>query len=267
MIDENGCIFSSRDIAYATLLNSLYTSLDLLMDTEGKQRLELFLPVVAVVDEDGIYLYYLKENTESDKKLERVWTERIPYEVNYHGTQYEFTLSGKAISFDEESNKIIESGLTQELEALRLDTISSVIEQNISEYINQHNHIARQYGIQYEFHVSLTDDSFNQRSITNPSLLVMFQGYPLLGKDHVYDFFSFAGASIRKNDYYIVTQKDWYYQYHRKDCKTLNKIQEKVTDIEEIICNSKKECAKYGAFPCPDCMDSAGDYSYLQEVH
>lgn len=265
VVDENGCIFSSRDVAYTTLLNSLYTALDLNLDTEGKERLKLYLPVVAIADEDGLYLCYYKDMLDNKKHLERIWSERIPYEAEYNGTQYQFTLSGKAVYLDEDANKIVENELPEEIEALRIDTISRVIEQTVMEYVNLHNKIAGQYGIQYEFHVSLMDNSINQRAITNPSLLVMFQGYPLLGKDKVFECFAFAGASVRKHNYYLVTKEDWYYVYHREDCKALKEELDKNPEIEEILCNSKKECAKYGAFPCPDCMDRTGDYSYLSK--
>lgn len=262
-IDETGCIFPSNNKAYATLLNSLYTSFDLNLDTEGKKRLELFLPLVAIVDNDGIYMFYYEEGHANGKHLERVWSERIPYEVDYKDEHYEFTLAGNMIWYDEEENLIIENNLSAEYENVRKDTISFIIEQSVSKYINQHNVIARQYGIQYDFQVPMMDNSFNSRAITNPSLLVLFQGYPLTGTDEVYQCFAFAGASLRKHNWYVLTKKDWYYLYHRNDCKVLQEIEQKSSVLEEIICNTKEECSSYGAFPCPDCIDFLGDYSYI----
>ncbi len=263
VIDETGCIFSSHDNAYTTLLNSLYTSFDLNLHTEGKQRLELFLPIIAIADNDGLYVFYYEEEHTKGKHLERVWSERIPYEVEYKEKHYEFTLSGNVIWYDEEENIIIESNLSAELENVRKDTISKVIEQSIINYINQHNTIAKQYGIQYNFQVPAMDNSLNSRAITSPSLLVLFQGYPLTGTDEVYQCFAFAGASLRKHNWYVLTKKDWYYLYHRNDCKVVQEIEENTLVSEEIICETRKECSSYGAFPCPDCIDLLEDYSYL----
>ncbi len=262
VIDENGCIFPSHEKAYTTLLNSLYTSFDLNLDSEGKQRLELFLPIIAIADNDGLYMFYFEEGNTNGKHLERVWTERIPYDVEYKERHYEFTLSGNMIWYDEEENLIIESNLSLEFENVRKDTISNIIEQSITKYMNQHNKIAKQYGIQYDFQVPMVD-SMSGRAITNPSFLVLFQGYPLTGTEEVYQCFAFAGASLRKSNWYILTKKDWYYLYHRNDCKVLKEIEEKELVSEEIICKTKNECSSYGAFPCPDCIDLLGDYSYL----
>lgn len=261
--DEYGCVYQSVSYAYEVLINSLSISLDLMMDKEGQQRLELFLPMIAVVDENGLYVSYLSAKDEFSNQLQRVWSDCIPYETDYENKHYRFYLSGTAQCTTKEGEEAVVVTLGA-LELLRKEVIATTIEKTISQYIMLHNRIAKAYGITYEFQIPAENNALYSRAITSPSLLVLFQGYPFQGTDEVYQSFAFNGASIKKRNYYLITKKDWYLLYHKSDCKTVSKEDGETTG-DEVICNTKEECASYGAFPCPSCVDLNEDYSYLTD--
>ncbi len=257
-IDEYGCVFHSISYAYEVFINSLSISLELMMDPEGRQRLELCLPILAIADEDGLYIGYLNR---TNGQLQRIWTDCLPYETIYDETKYQFYLSGTAVRTNKDGEEVL--FVTKgNLETLRKETIARTIEEKVSEYISRHNRIANQWGMRYEFHIPAENNAQYSRAIQNPSLILLFEGYPLKGTDEVYQCFAFTGASIKKRDSFLITKKDWYLLYHKPNCTTL--IEEGYTE-EVTLCHTKEECASYGAYPCPNCVDLNGDYTYLTD--
>lgn len=251
-MDENGYVIDYGNNAYDTMMNSLYASLDLMIDPAGCQRLQLFIPFFAIADEDGLYVYSIQEKRE-EAKLTHTWSDRIAYTAVYSGIVYEFTLSGYAITYEEGipiKTKITDPDMIQ----FAFETISQTIEDTTQYYVNHHNRIARQYGVQYEFYVPSLDTSQEQRSITSPSVLVLFQGYPMVGTQETYQCFAFAGASLKKIDWFIVMQEDWYYTYHQEGCTKLDLLREMTGEMGERIGRTKKECAQMGAYPCRECI-------------
>jgi hypothetical protein len=98
-------------------------------------------------------------------------------------------------------------------------------------------------------------------------MLVLFQGYPLVGCEEVYNCAAFGGATLIKKDWYILTEKEGYYLYHNQDCEVLIDYQAKNPDKEQIICSNKEECASFGAFPCEECFPSGKNYDFLGYIH
>lgn len=266
--DEQGRIINSGEEATAAFFRSIYASFNLLLDPEGEQRLQLYLPLIAIVDEDGIYFNYLAEQANGGTiQLVRTWSERIPYRYEDKDDIYEFTLSKEAWCYDTTNNlqEIIET--KDNLELRRVEIIKSTIEENIVSYMNAHNHIAQQYGIVYNFSLPVMDNSFYSRSIEKPTMLVLFQGYPLQGSEEVYNCAAFGGATLIKKDWYILTEKEGYYLYHNQDCEELIDYQTKNPEKEQIICGNKEECASFGAFPCEECFPSGKNYDFLGYIH
>jgi hypothetical protein len=121
----------------------------------------------------------------------------------------------------------------------------------MNEYCNQYNTIAKQYGITYHFGMPIIDNSEWSRSIDNPSIIVLFQGYPFgNGADNTYNRFAITGARINKKNRYYLEQKDWYYLYHKEDCIKLKG--EGLFLLSEPY-YSIQECVKKGAYACPVC--------------
>ncbi len=123
------------------------------------------------------------------------------------------------------------------------------ITKKMNYYVNQHNQIARNYGISYTFELPESAmDSFS-RTINDISLLAIFQGYPYgKGTDDVYSRFSVSGARLYKADRYQITKEGSLWYYHRASCS-------KVANPSAVLDSkgSRAECAALGAYACPDC--------------
>lgn len=266
--DEEGHIFSSGEEAISAFYHSMYASFDLFIDPDGKQSLELYLPVIAIVDEDGLYLNYLKEEVKNNSTcLVRTWTKRIPYEYCDTNLRFEFSLSKEAFCYDEQDLLVQVLPTTGDLELRRVETIQSTIEENLINYMNNHNYIAKQYGFIYEFNLPVFDNSFQARAINEPTMMMLFQGYPLEGCDEVYNGAAFGGASLVKKDWYALTKESGFYLYHNQNCEKRKNYQEEHKELEQIICKDKEECASHGAFPCPFCFPSGKNYDFLGYIH
>lgn len=250
--DDNGCVYHSITKAYDSIMDSLYASFDFMIDPEEQQRLQLSIPIFALADENGIYISYLKETQEHAGYLTRVWTECIPYRIELEGITYQFSLSG-TVTWEAEDGEITQIA-TDEMEELRKKTISEVIEKNLQSGITQHNRTAIQYGVTYQFHLPIADGALTgERSITKPSMILLFQGYAFGGSKELYECFTFSGVSLKKKNSYVITRSEDYLYYHKAECELLKEIED--GQAINVICHTPRECAENGAFPCVECID------------
>ena len=257
VLDEKNCIYSSKEQALTTFYQTMFTCLDLNMDSAGQLQLKLYLPCIAIVDTDGLYLCYWEYQVKTG--LYQTWSNRIAYTAETKHYQYEFTLGSLYRQYDKENGRWEEHEIeTESMMLLQKETICQTIETQLLTVANEHNLIASQYQIQYQFSLPAVDQSVFNRAIKAPSFLVLFQGYPLIGTDNVYERYVFCGASLHKSTGYVVTKKEWYYQYHLPTC-------EKIKDASELMyCRTKKDCALQGAFPCPHCIDQMEQYDFMK---
>lgn len=132
--------------------------------------------------------------------------------------------------------------------AYRQSAMIYEITKKMNYYVNEHNSIARQFGISYTFDLPESSmDSF-ARTISDVSLMAIFQGYPFgTGTSDVYSRYSVSGARLYKATRYPVIEESGRLTYHRSTCKKLDGVALVATYT------SKEECAGLGAYPCPDC--------------
>lgn len=214
-----------KRIVENTFSEALYLSLGMLNTSVEKLLLELYLPMLVLVEEDGAFFYYLQEEQRDGVvELQRCWTEKI-----------EFTC------FEE---------CTEEA---RRRIISATIEKTASEIISKHNYIAMQYGISYSFS---TPDFFRNATseMEYPVLLAVFQGWPLSpGEDIFYANCLDSGMFIQEKERYVIeiprNLKNSKRVFHKTFCSELKKAEaffvEEVTEHTAIY--------EYGAFPCDLC--------------
>lgn len=154
---------------------AIYVSMGYLESSVVQEFWRLYVPMLVLVEEDGAFFYYVQmQQAEGEKELHHVWTDKICF------------------SIPEECS-----------DAKKKSLIADVLEQKASEIITQHNHIALQYGISYQYYLPgfFQDTS---RLTEFPMLLVVFQGWPLTSSDSFfYDACFEAGVFLRykeKND-------------------------------------------------------------------
>lgn len=273
----------SKERAVNEFFASLYASLGIMDNPEKQEALKNYVPVISITCEDGYYLYYSDEYTDSDNYIyiSKRWTEKNPFYYEDQDFIYGFTLTDIITVYDK--NGLIDPTKEQSIFTLdyhdfmindiylnfrsnrpdsfllneesfyltRKGCIVSDIEESMSYYCNKHNSIAQQYGITYNFAMPVINNSEWIRSIDNPCMVVMFQGYPFGNDvDNTYNRFAIAGARIKKNDVYYLEQKNWYYLYHKENCPELKKSG--IYFLDEPL-YSVYDCTKKGAYACPYC--------------
>lgn len=209
-----------------TFFESLYISLGIFEEPEKQENLRMYLPMLALVEEDGVFFYHMVEkNNGKEVEIMHIWSEKIPY-------AYE-----KECSEQEKKKYIVRT-----------------LEEKASRIISNHNHIASQYGISYIFSVPefLVSTSEN---IEFPILLAVFQGWPLnVAGDVFYENCIDTGVYLQRVKQYIITGPEQlsepYFRYHIRDCPY---VEDKELAYTETV-SEEEAVIQYGAFPCDNCI-------------
>ncbi|HCL03507.1 MAG TPA: hypothetical protein DHW61_14045 [Lachnoclostridium phytofermentans] len=312
------CVALSKELATASFFQSMYASLGILEDEEQKERFMLSIPIITIIDYDGVYVNYCVKETMANGKtmLKRAWTEKIPYRYSDELFEVYFTLSDvitlnvwtgtsgkqnlselideedKEYGYIESMNQQNGDGYWihyQDLQrlskfsgyydknpsyfiwnetkflAVQRATVTETIEDIMKYYVDNHVEIAKEFGISYEFHLPLIDNSNWDRAIGECSIFVLFQGYPYQSTPkRFYNRHSFHAAEKRNNITYFLERKSWYLLYHKEECPDWISRKENALRngeiLEDILCESLEECSEYGAFPCLKCNSGYEGY-------
>ena len=279
----HGVVTTDKESAHRAFFDSLSASLGILDNPEAREELKNYIPMFAVLEEEGFSIYFEDEYMKPDGYTygTRTWTDSMPYSHSDTDFVYRFTLSGEVTIWDRNGlingtprmynatfNELKEDALYAKLRRVRPDSflfhrekfgivkqtavIESVTEQ-MRYYVNAHNEKAREVGIAYNFALPIFDNSLRSRSIDHPGVLVMIQGYPVdVAKHVVYNQYAFVGAQIyRQEPYYLSNEWGWHPVYHRRGCDVLSLVGEE-TFLDPIY--SVEECVKRGAYACTECI-------------
>jgi len=265
---------------------SLYAAMGITNNPEKQELIKNYIPVITITSEDGYYMYYSDEYKGSDNYTyySKRWSEKLPYYYEDDDFIYGFTLTDTLTIYDK--NGILDNSREQIIFTLdyhdlksdekysnfrskrsnsfllndesyylvRKESIITCIEDSLAYYCDQHNYIAQQFGITYNFAMPVVDKSEWTQSIDTPSMIVIFQGYPFRnGVDGTYNRFVIAGSGIKKKEMYLLEQKEWYYLYHKDNCSELKKDNSIILSetYDEVI-----DCVNEGAYACPLCISS-----------
>lgn len=277
-----GKIITNRQAAYEVFMDSMCASLGILDDPASREEIKNYIPMFAVLEEDGFSIYFEDEYKKPDGYTcgTRNWTDMMPYSYSDSDFVYRFTLSGEVVIWDRTGlingsprmynasiDELKADALYDNLRRIRPESflfheekfavvkqtavIESVTEQ-MRYYVNEHNEKAREYGIAYDFALPVFDNSLRSRSIEHPGVLVMIQGYPVdVVRQIVYNQYAFVGAQVYRQEPYYLTEWGWHPTYHRRGCSVL------ALAGEEALLNpiySVEECAKKGAYACTECI-------------
>lgn len=290
-----GSLTINKQRAVDDFFSSMYASMGILDNPEKQDLLKNYIPVITVTTDEGYYLYYSDEYKANDNYtyISKRWSEKMPYYYEDDDFIYGFTLTDIVTLYDKKglldptkgeqvltldyhdikNSEDYSSFRTQRPNSFLLNdeqyylnrkySIISCIENTMTYYCNRHNSIAKQYGITYNFAMPVVDNSEWIRSIDNPGMIVIFQGYPFgQGVKGTYNRFAITGARIKKNSVYYLEQKDWYYIYHKQDCPELER--------EGIIFSTEpyytiSDCVEKGAYACRECIKN-GVYAPTYDV-
>jgi hypothetical protein len=292
-VDENNKIIVNKEAAVNSFFISFHTCFGILSDKEQQEKLNLYIPVVAITMEDGYYVFYSDEYTGIDgyRTSCKRWSEKFPYSYEDDDFIYCFTL-GDIVSVYDKNNLLGKEGTqkvynmnyhdfqTEDLfsafrnsrpdsilldneayELIRKETIISCIEKTMAYFTSRHNKIAQNYGITYNFSLPVMSEEKWAPYLDDISMFVVFQGYPFGEQEgETYNRIVTAGAKVSKRTVYYIEQKGWYLIYHRENCPELKK---QGIILREEIYYDPLQCAQEGCYQCPVCFEHgiyASDY-------
>ena len=306
-VDSNNNLQINKDAAVDSLFMSLYSTFDVLSDKSAQAKLDLYIPVVAVTSENGFHILYSDIYTAEDGKTytTKRWSEKMPYYMEDDDFIYVFTL-GDIITIHEKKALLDPKGdqkthrvnykelstdpeyqnfrikksdsflLDDELfDEVRKGVVAKCLEEKMALYTSHHNEIAVRYGLTYNFALPLVSDDAWSPYLSEPSMFVVFQGYPYGGgTGEVYNRFFSVGSRISKNKVYYIEQVGWYLMYHLNTCSELLKDGKTPADTtntfyydediykdgivyyneERVPYYTEEACVQEGAYACPKCI-------------
>ncbi|NLK74028.1 MAG: hypothetical protein GX288_01905 [Clostridiales bacterium] len=289
-IGENNQLIVSKEKAIDSFYASLYTNFGILSDKGKQAELSMYIPIIAVTEEDGYYIYYYQEYISQDggSHISQRWSEKLPYYYEDEDFIYGFTLD-ENISLYDKNGVLGENGSVYKLNykevknvfptyftarpshfllseesfyLLRKGAIQECIESTMAYHTSLHNHIASQYGITYNFALPQMSEDIWMLYLDNLCMFVVFQGYPYGNEvGEVYNRIASAGAKISKDRTYYLEQVKWYLVYHISTCP---KLKENILLYDNKPYYSIKDCVAKGAYGCEICCPNeihAPDYT------
>lgn len=292
-VDDNNNIIINKDAVVNSFFMSLYSTFAVISDKENQEKLNLYVPVITVMQEDGYYIFYSDEFKGSDgcSYVANRWSEKFPFYYEDSDFIYRFTLGDVIHIYDK--NNLLSGGsdivsysmdyhdfqtdsafaafrtarpssflLNDELyNLIRKGTIMNCLENSMAYYTSRHNRIASLNGITYNFSLPSVNEEEWEAYLNDIGMFVVFQGYPFgNGIGETYNKVAAAGAKVTKNEVYYIEQKGWYFIYHRSSCSGLLKSGIILRD-EPFY--DPQECVKLGSYQCPVCFQNgiyAPDY-------
>ena len=189
--------------------------------------LNLYIPLMALVEENGCCFYSVKEvQTEQGTELIGSWSEEILF------------------SFPENCTEI-------EKESVRCD----LLEDKVTQIIDSHNCIAKQFGLHYVFSVP-EFFSDTEKGAGFPRFIVVFQGWPLDTWSGIrYANCLDAGVYLQKEEKYVVemprTLQHTFCYYHMDSC---DRLTENDRNLRTEYYTKTEAVENFGAIPCENCI-------------
>lgn len=275
-------LVSAEDAFFRALKTSLGTKIEY----DDDDILNIYVPLLVLVDTDGFYLNYLMEGTvDGAKSLERGWTECQPYVYSDEHYVYRFFLNDDIyIMRKSDPADVIKTTYTEAInnpslmtqlsgsvvfasadnfQAVKRATIAECIERGASRVINEHNFIASQYGVNVYYSVPSFFESYTP-ALEYPSFLAVFQGYPLSERAGLYyNNCTSSAAYITKAVTYTLELSNSITQpftlFHKTGCSYIGAS----GMVQDIKVSEEVAVKQYGAYACPHCFTEADGVAIL----
>lgn len=281
--DSGDVISLNKQFLLDQFYHTLFINLGCTADTVKQNAIKAYIPIVLLVDTDGFYIYYsdTASGVDGETLIAKNWTDKLTftYVEENGGRIFNFTLGNVVNVYDPNTNHVFNMDYQDlsklalfntddpdndcyrssllcdgDFDTIRRTTIINALTDSMTYYINQHNRVAKHYGFTYHFSLPYISDDDWARTIDDISMVAIFQGYPYVSDAPqlgYFNLYSIGGARIVKPDYYyIMADSRGTEYYHKKNCNRLSSADSSVWNHPY---ESPKQCAKKGAYPCPEC--------------
>lgn len=263
-VDSTGKL--NKDEAVRVLLNSLALNFGLeLEENYHRQILLSYIPVIAVIEEDGLSCYSFSQVVESGGvEVRSVWYPKVHFKEELTGYTVFYTLTDHITLINKATGRIHsgkrqdiyhkvslqELGNADDFDQRRRLVIIRTLEQELEAYVNRHNDYAKMFGITYSFQFPSIEEEEWQNTIDDVSMMLFIQGVPTGIENQVYNSYGLGGAKILKTSGFVMTGKleDATLTYHRESCDLVRE-----QDKKKELYDSPQHCALKGAYPCSSC--------------
>jgi len=174
----------------------------------AREKLEYYFPVLALMLQDGLYVWKLDENGKGKE-----FSEKIPYCLERETYRVSYTFEDIVVYEDKKRGTQLR-GLYQEVrkqypiqefsdeifDEMRRRTIISTITKELDQMLEEHNRFAELGGMNYYFSLPVIDMEEWYRTVDDVTMLCVFQGYPYHSRQlGTYHKTVLSGARIHKD--------------------------------------------------------------------
>jgi hypothetical protein len=247
---------ANKEEAVQTFFHTLYLNFNVEDDPYVQGTLQRYIPVMAVIDYDGYWIYAPEEysGTGGYTELKHVWKPKQPFAYkDASGNSLAFTLDDTVTAYDKAKNRwergrraAVASRVSIPLlnnadtfDSVRRTTIIQSLQKDLEFYINSYNAYSKQYGIAYTFTLPTISDEEWNNTVDDIGFLAFVQGMPL--GDKAYNKYALGGARIVKKPAIYGTVVNGIPYYYSSTCKF------SYTPKETF--GSEKEAAEHGYYP------------------
>lgn len=265
-MSKEGQAFSDPAIRKETI-EKFYKSLEVSFNTNGSADMNalvrLKVPVIALVDTNGFYIYYNEYYTDNngDYLYKTIETPIQTWTLNDGNYICRFNLNDTISVYDKSTGASHEgnyndvrakTSLTcfygeEDFKEVKINTIIGSINDTVEYYINNHNDAAKN-DVKYTFTMSSAKGENWAKMLSNPTIIGFLQGDELSDGNKNLNLFSIAGSEVKVTSqvsYVIDEHPDGNVYYHVAGCEHIINI---VRYGKQMI-----DCIKSNALPCPYC--------------
>lgn len=263
----------SREKAKEYFFQTLSANFNLHLLQSEIERLQIYVPVLCMIANDGYYICYNQFNEQNGENLiENVITPLNTWaEIDSSGIfMVRFTLTDYVELTDRTTGKIWKGnydtlyrnlgmplGLAYMAEKesfyeYRTSTIIAILIDQIEYYINEHNYtVGNTNNPSQEYKYTFTLPEIEGEDWGNllkyPTCIAFLQGIPVLNQTKYLNIYAMGGSELSIDRKYTIMQDELTGEmiYHRLQCTEKNEKGKQY--------RTREECAKKGAFPCELC--------------
>lgn len=264
---------AQRTKCIKTFYKSLYENFGNSNSQTANIKVNSYIPCVLLIDNDGAYIHYRADYKTNGKSINNYTTTSIyTYSGTYGNFNIRFFIDDSVIVY-QNGEKLYEGKYNEVYEQMIKDgygsntsisfmrnkdsfenekqvIITQVVTEQVNYYINAQN---QSYINKHDSWYSVTIPSVAgenwARALAGPTVLAFFQGPQMPYYTSYRNIYSIAGGKTTKSKEYYIKKVGSTLMYHEKGCTHLS-----ADDRNERTYISMKECAKKGAYPCPDCI-------------
>lgn len=262
-VDSNRQLVLHKENGVRQFYQSLYANFGVLGNKLGEDNLRKYIPIILITDHDGFYIHYQDVHmVNGEKFITKKYSEKFPYSYEDDNYIYSFTLEDYIYIMDKNTFEVYEGIYTdlldefdelsysvindQVYDEFRRASIIDTMEVKMNYYVNHHNKIASQFGIEYNFWLPTIDEGDWSRTIDNIGILVIMQGYPYGSPGASFNRYGLSAARLKKSKLFYLSGLEGVLYYHKEGCGLLEE--------KEVAYYTKEECALAGAYPCLECL-------------